>query len=69
MQYYQIPQNLARKTFYASRMLTYYRRLLKAEANGEPFNHEVPDRNDMLDAYTVESEMSKSNNDFNKMTY
>jgi hypothetical protein len=51
---------------YTSKILTYYRRLLKAESNGEPFNIEVPHKTEMLEPYTGDSDF-KSQTDFNKM--
>lgn len=66
LQYYQIPQNVPRKMLYSSKILTYFRRILKAEANGEPFNLEVPQKIEMLEPYTGDSDF-KTQTDFNKM--
>ena len=51
---------------YSSKILTYFRRILKAEANGEPFNLEVPQKMEMLEPYTGDTDF-KTQTDFNKM--
>ena len=65
LKYCGIPRTLPKKQLYNSKILNFYRKLLKAEANNEILSQEMPGKREMLDAYNYKE--SDSSNNFNTM--
>jgi hypothetical protein len=56
LKFHSIPRSLPKKQLYSSRILTYYRKMLKAESNNEMLLEDLPEKREMLDPYTSDGE-------------
>jgi hypothetical protein len=63
LRFYSINKNVPRKQLYNSKIMHYYRKMIKAEANGEYFNGDVPEKGEMMDPYNFDFTTKNSNTD------
>lgn len=64
LQEYNLYRNTNKKKLYASNVMNYYRKMIRAEANQEEFNEELPE-NDIIDNNNNEQELDMSNDNEN----
>ena len=57
-----ISRSIPIKQLYNSKIMHFYRRMLKAFANDEAFEEELPDRNEMINSYTSADNYANFNN-------
>lgn len=57
-----VPRTTPIKQLYGSKIMNFYRRMLKSFANDEPFAEVLPDRDEMIDSYTSANNHSSLNN-------
>ena len=56
-----IPQNIDKKTLYNSKVMVYYRKQLKAQAEGELLLEQLPPKEEFLNSYNENYNMSNTN--------
>jgi hypothetical protein len=57
-----ISRSIPIKQLYNSKIMHFYRRMLKAFCNDEPFEEELPDRSEMIDSYTAKDNVPSLTN-------
>ena len=64
---YNVPKNIGKKDLYNSKLMVYYRRQLKAEADGELLLDQLPPKEEFWDSYQDNNNINNNSNnlDFN----
>jgi len=57
-----ISRSIPIKQLYNSKIMHFYRRMLKAFANDDPFEEQLPDRSEMIDSYTAKDNVPNLTN-------
>ena len=68
LQEHNLPNNINKKTLYNSKLLLYYRKLLKSEADGELLIEQIPPKEEYWESYLGENN-NESYNDQNIVVY
>ena len=60
-----VPKNIDKKTLYNSKLMVYYRKLLKSEAEGELLLEQIPSKEELWESYLENSNNNSNNNNLN----
>ena len=60
-----VPKNINKKALYNSKIMVYYRKLLKSEAEGELLLEQIPSKEELWESYLENNNNSSNNNNLN----